>query len=182
MPELRANAQRSRRRILEIARTHDRHDLRHNDLAREAGVGVGTVYRHFPTSHALLEALAADALERLHTACQQALLVSDPWRSIESLIDAAVTLQLQDSGLQDVLLADASDAPDIGAMKEELFAAAAAIVERGHRAGVLRPGLTAAHLQHLTCGIEHAIRLGSPEDRDLLQQALLDGIRRQPGG
>ena len=63
-PSVRSDAMRSRARILDAARECDPGALRLNEVARAAGVGVGTVYRHFPTAHALVEALAADGLER----------------------------------------------------------------------------------------------------------------------
>ena len=68
----RADAVRSRERILEVARGHDVRSLRLNDIARNAGVGIGTVYRHFPTVRALVEALSVDALARLSDAADAA--------------------------------------------------------------------------------------------------------------
>ncbi len=71
-PSVRADAVRSRERILEVAKGHDAADLRLNEVAREAGVGVGTVYRHFPTVRALVEALSVESLRRLGDAADAA--------------------------------------------------------------------------------------------------------------
>ena len=177
MRPLRADARRSRQRILEVARAHDRQDLRHNDLAREAGVGVATVYRHFPTTRALVEALARDALERLSAACAAALSTSDPWDAVAGLVDDAVTIQLEDSGLQDVLVGNPSDLPEIRAVTLTILDRSEQVVRRAHEAGVLHADLTPRRLQYLVCGIEHAIRVGDPADRPALQEALLRGLR-----
>ncbi|MER6941898.1 helix-turn-helix domain-containing protein, partial [Nocardioides sp. NPDC000441] len=60
MSPLRSDAARSRAKILDTARARPVTDLRLNELARAAGVGVATVYRHFPTVDALVEALNLD--------------------------------------------------------------------------------------------------------------------------
>ena len=74
---LRADARRNRERVLEAARAvfaeHGR-DAQMDDVARRAGVGVGTVYRHFPTKEALIEALMARALRDDRRARPQAAL------------------------------------------------------------------------------------------------------------
>ncbi|WP_224386375.1 TetR/AcrR family transcriptional regulator [Pseudonocardia sp. ICBG1293] len=177
MGALRSDARRSRQRILDVARGHDRQTLRHNDLAREAGVGVATVYRHFPTTQALLEALAHEALIRLDSACTTALARDDPWDALVGLIDDALTLQLQDDGLQSVLVGRTSDSPEIRQLTADILAMSDRVVRRAHDAGVLEPTVTAQSLQHLVCGIEHAIRIGVPDDRRALQAVLLHGIR-----
>ena len=55
-----------------------------DDVARRAGVGVGTVYRHFPTKEALVEALAVDALRAIAAAAEEALAIEDPWEAFTS--------------------------------------------------------------------------------------------------
>jgi len=65
MPAMRSDAARSRTRILEAARGRPSDSIRLNDLARETGLGVGTVYRHFATVTSLIEALNIDALQEL---------------------------------------------------------------------------------------------------------------------
>ena len=70
---LRADARRNRERVLNAARevfSREGMDAQIDDVARQAAVGVGTVYRHFPTKDALIQALAEDSLERVADAAQ----------------------------------------------------------------------------------------------------------------
>jgi len=67
----RADAQRNRKRILDVAKdafTRSIGDINLDDVAKQAGVGVGTLYRHFPTREALLEAVYRSEVEKLAAA------------------------------------------------------------------------------------------------------------------
>lgn len=177
MPATRSDALRSRERILRAARGQDRSNLRLNEVARKAGLGVGTVYRHFPTVHALVEALALDTLQRMRTVARQALAEPDAATALARFLDSALELQLEEGGLQAVLLSPADEAEDVREAKREIFSAFQTVLARARAAGAVRPDLSAHHLQHLVCGMEHAIRLGSPRDRTLILDVLLAGIR-----
>ncbi|MDR6865830.1 AcrR family transcriptional regulator [Microbacterium resistens] len=177
MRKPRADALRSRSRILSVARDLPAQDLRLNEIARDAGVGVGTVYRHFPTVQSLLEALAIDALQDLHDRATRAAADPDTGRAIEEMLRSAVELQLSDDGLQPVLMATESETEDAVRLKVELFATLEGLVARARREGVIRPDLTVARLQHLVCGIEHAVRIGERADVDLYLDVVLRGLR-----
>lgn len=177
MSALRSDAARSRTRILDAARTLDRGTLRLNDVAREAGVGVGTVYRHFPTVYALVEALSADTLDTMLATSRRAAADPDPGDGLALYLRSALTLQLEDGGLQAVLLSPADEAESVRTAKREIFESFTSVLESAQAAGIVRPELTVDHLAHLVCGIEHAVRLGSPDDLELLLQVMLDGLR-----
>ena len=177
MPTLRSDAARSRARILEVASTHAIGDLRLNEIAREAGVGVATVYRHFPTVHALTEALTSDTVERLLVLSRRAASEPDPAAAFSSYLLSVLALQLEDEGLQSILLSPADEDPGIRSAKTEIFATSASILQQAQDAGAVRGDLTLDRLQHLICGIEHAVRLGGPTDREPLTEIFLAGIR-----
>jgi AcrR family transcriptional regulator len=177
MPATRSDALRSRERILRAARGQDRRTLRLNDVARMAGLGVGTVYRHFPTVHALVEALTLETLQRMRTVAAEALAESDAAVALARFLGAALELQLDEGGLQTVLLSPADESAEVREAKREIFSAFQTVVARARAAGAIRPELDATHLQHLVCGMEHAIRLGDPSDRELILDVLLAGIR-----
>jgi len=177
MPTLRSDAARSRARILEVARRHDSGDLRFNDLAREAGVGVGTVYRHFPTAHALVETLALQTLERLRVLTREAVAEPDPSTAIANLLRAALDLQLEEGGLQPVLLSAEDEADEVREAKREILTSFEQILERARAAGVVRPDLSTEQMEHLVCGMEHAVRLGASSDRGPYLEILLAGLR-----
>ena len=177
MAEPRSDVVRNRGRILEAARGLPRAGLRLNDVARLAEVGVGTVYRHFPTAHALVEALATDTLLRMLDLTRTATAEPDPAAALERLIRAALELQLEEGGLQAVLLAAEDESPEVHEAKRELLSRWHAVLERAHAAGVVRSDIDAERLQHLVCGVEHAARLSAAADRDILLGVLLRGIR-----
>ena len=90
---LRADARRNREKVLTAARDvfseHGR-DAQMDDVARRAGVGVGTVYRHFPTKEALIEALMVAAFEAIAAQAEAALEIEDPWEAFtQRAVDAA---------------------------------------------------------------------------------------------
>jgi AcrR family transcriptional regulator len=177
MPALRSDAARSRARILDVARSHDTHTLRLNEVAREAGVGVGTVYRHFPTVHALIEALTVDTIERMVEVSRLAAAETDPGTAFALYLREALALQLEDGGLQTVLLSPEDEEDDVRAAKIEIFQTFSELLDRAKTTGAVRNNVTIDQLSHLVCGIEHAVRLGSPDDRALLLDIFLAGLR-----
>jgi AcrR family transcriptional regulator len=177
MQALRSDAARSRARILEVAATHDSHDLRLNDLAREAGVGVGTVYRHFPTVQALVEALTANTVDRMLDISRRAAAEADPGDAFTFYLRSALTLQLEDGGLQSVLLSPEDESDGVRTAKQEIFDTFATVLSRAKAAGSVRQDLTLDQLSHLVCGIEYAVRLGTPADRGPLMEIILAGLR-----
>lgn len=177
MPALRSDAARSRARILEVARRHRTSDLRFNELAREAGVGVGTVYRHFPTAHALVEALAADTLQRLRALTHEAVADPDPRAAFASLLGTVLSLQLGEGSLQAVMLSPEDEDDDVRAAKQEVLAGFEDVLRRAQASGDVRPDVSVTHLEHLVCGLEYAVRLGTAADRDRYLEILLAGLR-----
>lgn len=174
---VRSDAARSRERILTVARTHELHELRLNDLAREAGVGVGTVYRHFSSVQALVEALTVNTVDELLEISRQAAADPDPANAVSFYLRSALALQLEDGGLQSVLLSPEDETDEVRAAKQEIFSTFAVVLDRAKAAGAVRQDLTLDQLSHLVCGIEHAVRLGTPADRAPLLEIILTGLR-----
>src|ERR1044071_6160977 len=86
---LRADARRNREKVLAAARAvfseHGR-EAQMDDVARRAGVGVGTVYRHFPTKEALIEALMVDSFKSIAAEAERALDIEDPWEALTTVL------------------------------------------------------------------------------------------------
>ncbi|MER7607881.1 TetR/AcrR family transcriptional regulator [Nocardioides sp. NPDC127503] len=175
MSPLRSDAARSRAKILDTARDRPVADLRLNDVARAAGVGVATVYRHFATVEALVEALNLDALEQLVTEARAATEIPDPGEAFTTFVRSAALLQVEHEGLQTILLSE-EVSPAARALRDELFSLAETALETAIRNGVVRPDITTSHVQRLVCGVEHAVRLGDGTDRDLLLDVMLSGL------
>src|SRR5256885_10351887 len=86
---MRADARRNRERVLEAAVhcfAQCGLQAQMDDVAGRAKVGVGTVYRHFPTKDALIEALADDYFARQNAAARAALDVEDPWEAFSGYV------------------------------------------------------------------------------------------------
>ncbi|MCU7821077.1 TetR/AcrR family transcriptional regulator [Kitasatospora sp. DSM 101779] len=185
---LRKDAARNWDRIVSVARDLvDRGEPLHlNDVARRAGLGVGTVYRHFPTPEALLETVAAPCLEALAAHGEQALADTEPWRAFEGFLLRTVEAQVSDASLAPVNAAAEDALPRTAELKRSLRSAGAALLDRARDAGAVRPDLAATDLVPLLCGIAHAVDVhgGTPADRtDTARRylaALLGGLRAAP--
>jgi AcrR family transcriptional regulator len=103
----RADARRNRERILAAAKQiFAEHGIgaQMDDVARAAGVGVGTVYRHFPTKDALLGRLIAQRFEAIIAVERQALAIDDPWESFAAMIRQGAQLMADDAHMRQALL------------------------------------------------------------------------------
>src|SRR5919198_5969688 len=98
---LRRDAQRNRERIVEAARrSFAEHglDVGVDEIARRAGVGMGTLYRRFPTKASLVHAIFEDRLDALQPTIERALAAEDPWEGLVDLLLATVAQQAEDRG------------------------------------------------------------------------------------
>ncbi|GAA4877304.1 TetR/AcrR family transcriptional regulator [Kitasatospora terrestris] len=185
---LRKDAARNWERIVSVARdlVDEGTPLQLNDVARRAGLGVGTVYRHFATPEALLETVATPCLEALAAQGRQALDDADPWRGLTGFLFRTVEAQVTDAALPPVAAAATDAVPRTTELKRSLAATGAALLARARDAAVVRPDLTAADLVPLMCGIAHAVSVhgGAPADRvDTARRylaTLLEGLRTTP--
>ena len=185
-PTLRADAARNRERLLELAREDTARgdlSLQLNDLARRAGVGVGTVYRHFPTREALLETLVRERFYTLLEVARDALEEEDPWTGFERLIRRQLELELLDPGFAQVVAAVNDEQAETTELKKQLGRAGNQLLRRAQRAGVIRPDVKGDDIRRLTCGVNYAVSLGTGKD-DRVATAhryaavLLEGLRR----
>src|SRR5690242_8135354 len=102
---LRADARRNREAIVKAARAvfaQYGREAQMDDVARRAKVGVGTVYRHFPTKEALLEALAQDRFAQIAGFAQDALEVADPWEAFAGFLRRCAEVNASDRALSQV--------------------------------------------------------------------------------
>jgi AcrR family transcriptional regulator len=156
----RADARRNRALVLEAARRQfAEHGLETqiDGIARQAGVGVGTVYRHFPTKEALLEALATVRFEGMAEAARAALEVTDPWQGFVDFMTYAARTMAEDRGLAEATeqLADTcgrcAEAAGLPELTERL-------VRRAQASGQLRADVSADDVPALVLGIGRAVR------------------------
>jgi AcrR family transcriptional regulator len=185
---LRKDAARNWQRIVEVSRqlVDDGVPLQLNDVARLAGVGVATVYRHFPTSEALLETVAAPGLEALAARGERALADGDPWQAMADFLFAAIDAMLTDASISAVTAAPDNTLPRTAELKARLQALCGQLLARAHAAGTVRQDMTQADLIPLICGVAYAAKArasghepASATGRRYLA-VTLDGLRASP--
>ena len=161
--QLRADARRNRERILQSARAafaESGADAQIDDVARHAGVGVGTVYRHFPTKQALLTELVRQTFRLFTEWAREALEAGgEPFALIEGLLRRIAETADGDAGVQYALTSSAAQAArsEAQAEQDELIAVIAELIERARRAGTIRPGIQATDIAMLICGVVSAM-------------------------
>src|SRR5580692_12341087 len=155
---LRADARRNRERILQSARAafaESGDEVQIDDVARHAGVGVGTVYRHFPTKQALLTELVRQTFRLFTGWAREALEAGgEPFALIEGLLRRIAETAAGDAGVQYALASSAGQAQtEAPAEQDELIAVIAELTGRARRAGTIRPGIEAIDIGMLICGV-----------------------------
>jgi len=156
--QLRADARRNHERILASARAvfaESGPDAQIDDVARHAGVGVGTVYRHFPTKEALLAELVRQKFRLFADRAREALDEDgEPFAVIESLLRRNAATAAADAGIQYAIASAGEQAwTQAEAEQQELLEVTAALLERARRAGSIRRDIQATDIAMLMCGV-----------------------------
>jgi AcrR family transcriptional regulator len=164
---LRVDAQRNRERILVAARdafAQAGRDVQMPEVARAAGVGVGTLYRHFPAKEDLVRALVLDKVQASIDTAREALTRDDPWEAIEWLVHQTAAKMADSRGLRDAMgTIDFGDENPWNT--EEARACAAAVLDRARDAAAIRADLTVDDWQALMCGLSASIATGADPAR-----------------
>jgi AcrR family transcriptional regulator len=112
------------------------------EVARRSGVGVATVYRHFPTRADLVTAVLSEQVAACAAAMRRALADPDPWQALADTITRFADQQIQDQGLNEALLGPHQTGLAFKRERKEHATALETLVGRAHAAGVLRQGVT----------------------------------------
>jgi AcrR family transcriptional regulator len=179
----RRDAQRNRERILASARTllaRDGLGASVEEITRQAGVGMGTLYRHFPTKEELIDAVLEDAFAELVRVAEQALVEADAWRGFTRFLEQTLELHAANRGLKDVLATRDHGGTRARAMRERLQPLLRRLIERAQAQGALRPDFTAEDvpLVFWTGGrVIEATATVAPDYWRRYLGVLLDGLR-----
>ncbi len=178
---LRADAQRNRDRLLEVAVrafSQDGPDTTLDAIAKEAGVGIGTLYRHFSSREALIEAAYRSELARLCDAVPDLLLAKPPDEATRTWMDRYIDYMTTKRGMADALRAViASGGGPYAQSRDRLTTAITTLLQAGAAAGTLRADVEPAS------GV--SLAAGEPAQRDQagrLLDLLMDGLRFRAGG
>jgi AcrR family transcriptional regulator len=172
----RADAEQNRRRLLEVARTalETSGETSMQSIAKAAGVGQGTLYRHFPTREALLLEVYADDFERLLTAARTLLRAHPPARALRLWLDELAVFGRKKHALADVL--DSATRADLHTQQyDRILDAIAAILNAGQAAGELREDMRPDELLPLVSFLWQLDTRNDPRISHLLD-VVTDGI------
>jgi AcrR family transcriptional regulator len=176
---LRADARRNRERIVAAARdvfARQGGEAQIDDIARAAGVGVGTVYRHFPHKDALLGELVTEKFRLFADNAERALEVDDPWAAFAGLLRDNAQFCAGDVGVQQALargpIAWDYAAPEI----DRLRTTTTQLIERAQRAGVMRRDFVVDDIPMLMAGLGSTMGVPGYDWRRHLE-IILAGLR-----
>jgi len=180
-PPLRADARRNREAVLDAASmlfAQEGGDVQMSDIAAHAGVGVGTLYRHFADKKALQAAIIGRRFAAVAELARDAEELTDPWAALETLLDGYLQAAYTDAGFRVSILSPVEPAwHDIVAEKAAFGASVSRIAERAVAAGLVRPDFTGDDFILITRGAMSNMR----DDRTWRRfvELALDGIRRR---
>ena len=182
---LRADAQRNRDRLLEVAvqafshDSADGTDVTLDAIAKEAGVGIGTLYRHFPTREALIDAAYRSELARLCDSVGDLLRDMPPDQALRAWMDSFTDYMSTKRGMGDALRAViASGGDPFSESRTRLIAAVTTLLRAGAAAGSLRSDVAPEDVLASLSGV--SLATASPDHREQagrLLDLLMDGLR-----
>ena len=180
---LRADAARNRQAIIDAARQlYGRRglDAPLDEIARLAGVGNATLYRHFPSRCALAAAVFADTLQLVIDAARRALADPDPWHGFAAHVRFLCELQSTGRGVADLLITRVSGAPELEELRERAYASLVAIAARAQASGALRADFVPEDLALLlmaNAGLVSRTAEAAPQAWRRFTDLALDGLR-----
>ncbi|MGW7238525.1 TetR/AcrR family transcriptional regulator [Streptomyces sp. NPDC054804] len=142
------------------------------DVARRAGVGIGTLYRNFPTRRDLFESVYAD---EVNTLCRAAVELAElePWQALTSWLDRFTGYMVTKRAVREAL----NDESEIfSACRDSMYSAGGPLLERAQKAGVVRTDMEIGDLLRMVSGIT-ATAFEDEAQRDRVMSIALDGVR-----
>ena len=156
-------------------------DVSLDDIARQAGVGVGTAYRHFGNKYELAEAIMHESVDAVVAAAERELEADDAWDGLVGFLESVLELQTRDRGLREVLMG--AHAAKAGEVQDRLVAPVARLLARAQEAGQVRADAESSDLGAVLMMLCHVADLGGDVAPGLWRRyapTLLSGLR--PGG
>jgi AcrR family transcriptional regulator len=178
----RADARRNYEKVLTAAReafAEGGESTALEEIARRAGVGIGTLYRHFPNRQALLEAVYVDGVEDV---CRSAKEFDgeEPWEALSGWFKRFIGYVATKKALGAELLNYLDqDATLFQICRASLFAAGEPLLKRTQEAGIVRADVEFPEVLQMVMGIAK-VPTGDPAQTERMVQIALDGLRYRP--
>jgi AcrR family transcriptional regulator len=185
---LRRDAERNRQRILAAAWEvfNERGlEVSLDDVARHAGVGVGTVYRRFRTKEELVEALFVSRIDSVAALAEAAAETPDPWSGLVSFMEQMVEMLAGDAGLRHMMMFATYGRDRVSYARQRNAPLVGALVERAQAAGQVRPDLRPTDIPFIIFTLAEATQFArtvSPEIWRRYLNIILDGLRPERAG
>lgn len=180
---LRRDAERNRQRILAAAAevfTERGLDATLDEVARAAGVGIGTVYRRFPDKEALVSELFRDRVDALVTVAEQACAATDPWLGLVTYLEFVASAMAGDLGLRQLMMFATYDRDQVYYARDRMRPVIARLVERAQASGDLRTDFQATDVKMIAfmlASIAEYAASATPEVWRRYLAILVDGLR-----
>ena len=181
-PTLRRDARENRNRILAAARAAfaaEGVDLPVEAIADRAGVGMGTLYRRFPTKHDLVQAVIEESLDAFVVAAEEGLAEDDPWTGFTGFVERVLELHVENRALREVL-AGTEHGHARDAVRRRVRPLVRRLIERAHADGSLRPDFAPEDMPLVFMTAGRVLEAGRGVAPDLWRRylgLLLDGLR-----
>jgi AcrR family transcriptional regulator len=179
----RADARRNYEKVLAAAReafAEGGESTALEEIARRAGVGIGTLYRHFPNRQALVEALYVDEVEEVCRLAVEHTGDEDPWEALNSWFERFIVYVAAKKVLAAELMNYLDkDAPVFKTCRTQLWAAAEPLLTRAQEAGVVRSDADIGDVMHMVMGIAK-VPTSDPAQTEHILRIALDGLRYRP--
>ncbi|MEV7016569.1 helix-turn-helix domain-containing protein [Streptomyces sp. NPDC093991] len=159
-PRLRRDARRNRERLVEAAHAvfaEQGLEAPLDVIARRAGVGNATLYRHFPTRAALVDAVFRDQLTETMEAGERARGALDPWTGLTGYLDAVFVTLAADRGTNDLMTTRLPDAETLGAVHAHNRETVGVLLERARAEGSVRADVTTEDLLFALAALGRAV-------------------------
>jgi len=185
---LRRDAELNRQRILKAAAEvfNERGlDVSLDEIARYAGVGVGTVYRRFRTKEELVEALFLDRLDQIAAVADEAFEAPDPWSGLVCFMERMAELMAGNLGLRQMLMFATYGEDLVAVARRRNAPLVQRLVEQAQAAGQLRTDLKQTDIPFIVFILTEAAHLAQAANPDIWRRYLtliLDGMRPERAG
>jgi|SRR5882757_2721722 len=155
-----------------------------DEIARRAGVGNATLYRHFPTRERLYEVVFAEAGDMLERACNRALAIDDPWTALATYFEEACAFIADNQGLSDLMMQGMPRSPVLNDIRVKADTLMQTLLDRAQERGAVRADIVLTDVLFVLASLLRVVPASAAISPDAWRRHLaitLDGLRPRDG-